>query len=649
MRKPPLGTPPVFEEMTAEDARLAQFAYFGRSDIPSTRPSPADPPEWHASRRTARMMFEEGSVQAVTTPATAEPWFTQAAECYRALEDPLWYTICQIGADLASLYAIRGKSEPEPWEAELAGPEFSVLRNLKKILPFQSSAIGQLPEIELLEGWATRREILVRLFEEHQLRDPVFLVSLTRTIRARMSTAGTTADLEVLLSEISPAGMAQPATRAAAPSGEKAEPTSPRRSERWNLLLGFAVLGLMGWLGTWVTDKALGGLGYHLPWYADLGVLIGLLIAAVAAAKAVPRLFRLYMRALSSVMRLEAAIQDQDGQIHIQQSTYLRLGFGRFRVSRLSNRTTPPRTEGPYGSLGDPDHKPAAGATIAKLISMLRGEMNLRVTLLPERRLDGTPWEYLMARGVRLLENPTDVSRAPWSFNRTRRDAAQKTQETSWRKPIPAPAVIAGIASHRSVHLALAEVRGAARVELSGKFPSARQYGVIALLLEASPVQSGADIRLACGEGFADKPLARLLISQFPELRLCVLYSAMGEEPVSRTETHRQIAALLRRSAGTLFDSGVPVVLSLGIPDGHPEFRTEALSAIAGWLQKQPRNGIPGMVDLARDLQRKLQSLPLEQLGKEEYPYDVCLYAVDHLNLKIDRSSAPRKEKPSHD
>jgi hypothetical protein len=242
---------------------------------------------------------------------------------------------------------------------------------------------------------------------------------------------------------------------------------------------------------------------------------------------------------------------------------------------------------------------------------MLRGEMNLRVTLLPERRLDGTPWEYLMARGVRLLENPTDVSRAPWSFNRTRRDAAQKTQETSWRKPIPAPAVIAGIASHRSVHLALAEVRGAARVELSGKFPSARQYGVIALLLEASPVQSGADIRLACGEAFADKPLARLLISQFPELRLCVLYSAMGEEPVSRTETHRQIAALLRRSAGTLFDSGVPVVLSLGIPDGHPEFRTEALSDIAGSRPTEKTAVTPSRATRERGV--SLRCLPLRR------------------------------------
>jgi hypothetical protein len=164
---------------------------------------------------------------------------------------------------------------------------------------------------------------------------------------------------------------------------------------------------------------------------------------------------------------------------------------------------------------------------------------------------------------------------------------------------------------------------------------SNRQAGVLILQAEASII-NGA-LRFATQpkskHSFGADDLARL----FPNLRLLVLLSPDRGEVTARTPTDRLFASQMRAAAHELYRVAAPAVLCIpGLPS-RTILIDETLKVIANIVHKRPGDAVPPLQKAVR----KIQDLIFEKSGlaaadATELAYDVCFYATDHINMKVD-------------
>lgn len=479
-------------------------------------------------------------------------------------------------------------------------------------LPLRTEALSSVPA-----GWRPwfARVVVIRIMSPSNV-DPDEFESIKRILRGYY---GTELPKDVAFLE----------PQAAPPSYKPA-------SARWQpLIVGLFTVAIASFVLLVIIDRGAESiLGGEVTWWQDLLLLLGIFFLVGLAGVLLPIVRRVYVRLASDFILFESSVAVEQYVRTTLTSEYK----VRFPINLFVGDAKPTKQLGtlsgtlPYKLLwlGIPDATAKVGAALLHDLGLgLRSGSRVRHLLgIPDNsELIQPCWEAILSmRPERLSFND-----APFMFRRTSGKA--------WRveEPFPGTMNTVSISSMRNLPTWNGEV-GLPRNIAGGNSKLAgltfRNVGVAVVQADITATENG--IRFAITPGSDDTFNAHDVARMFPNLRLFILLGPDRSEAAPRTLTDRLVGNQMRAAAHELFNVAAPAVISIpGLPS-RTTLVEEVLQIFAKVFTSNPTNAVPRLqtaVRLAQDhIFTKSTLIPDDAT---ELAHDVCFYAADVVNMKI--------------
>lgn len=404
--------------------------------------------------------------------------------------------------------------------------------------------------------------------------------------------------------------------------------------------LGMLVPILYGFLqgAEWIAQSVF---GRQLPWWQDLVLLVTGVIAVVLVAKLLKNALFLYLRRVnkstravfSTVSLAPGGTYSAESTMHSYPSFGLRLRSNTEQVLKASGSLD---LELSYLDAARFFHKHSTKSDLPRRLDRFMMPVSSQLRTNHDIVLTGTDpeiarpsWESVFGT---LPRSTSRFSECPFEFRR----AAAHGWETG--APFAGQMAMVSVSSERELGAWRAIVSGSrSLVGISTrKIPDKPDPHVGVLMIQAEASISDSGVRMAIdlfSSPFRPDDVARL----FPNLRVLLLLGFDRSGLTPRTATDRVLAGNARRAAHELFRVAAPLVICIpGLPSRTP-LADEALEIIAKVVATHPGNALEPMRSAVRRIQDRIFiKSGLHPQDATELAYDVCYFAADTVNLRVD-------------
>jgi hypothetical protein len=401
-------------------------------------------------------------------------------------------------------------------------------------------------------------------------------------------------------------------------------------------VLLFLLFRLLDWAAEYV-------LATEVTWWQDLLLLFGFFLAVGISAKLLPPALRLYGRALGRFIHLKSTLsRAPDGLYAIDARREYRMPLALlFPAPKRFPIVGQVDLARPYIEVAIGFREDSARQTVDRIPLMRRfaGQLQIQHLLVltgDDAQLAMPCWEAVLGTWPDRFRS---FSLCRYVFRRAGRRA--------WRVEDPFPG--------RMTALAVSSMRQFApwpgvvnRRNIAGDdaraLPIVINSGVGAVMIQAEVSLTDTGIRFRI-PGSHDTFNANDVARVFPNLRLFVLLGLDRNEAAPRTPTDRLIAAHVRAAAHELFNVAAPAVICIpGLPSSRPSLADETLQIIGKVVRREPENAVWPLQSAVRDIQEMIfAKCGLSTEDSTELAYDVCYYAADVVNMKVDPDQDPKR------